>query len=338
MYSADAMRIALADAGDALDDANFEKTSANASILRLTKELTWIEEVLAALEGLRSGPPTTFFDKVFENAMNIAVHRSAAAFDKMLFRDALKYGCFDLMSARDTYRFSCKHVPMNRSLVERYLEVSTLLLVPFAPHTMDHIWVNLLKKASSALTAGWPAASEPSYGLQQAASFIDDFVISQRRNKTKLSAPPKNKKGSGERKQFTKAEIVVSGRYLPWQEVVLKALTEEFDPQAGTFTDQAPARVVTQIKESPTGEGKDEKQIKRLVMPFTKFKMEQALSGAGIDALQQSPAFDEAALLEELEDYLKESIGLECVRIQKADDASAFELGIYPGNPNVTFS
>ena len=46
-YSADAMRWALADAGDALDDANFETSTANAAILRLTKELGWIEEALA---------------------------------------------------------------------------------------------------------------------------------------------------------------------------------------------------------------------------------------------------------------------------------------------------
>ena len=46
-YSADAMRWALADAGDALDDANFETSTANAAILRLTKELAWMEEVLA---------------------------------------------------------------------------------------------------------------------------------------------------------------------------------------------------------------------------------------------------------------------------------------------------
>ena len=41
-YSADAMRVALADAGDAMDDANFERSTANGAILRLTKELTWI--------------------------------------------------------------------------------------------------------------------------------------------------------------------------------------------------------------------------------------------------------------------------------------------------------
>lgn len=52
------MRWALADAGDALDDANFETTTANAAILRLTKELAWIEEVLAPGAGAVLGMQT----------------------------------------------------------------------------------------------------------------------------------------------------------------------------------------------------------------------------------------------------------------------------------------
>jgi len=42
-YSADAVRLALADAGDGIEDANFEPRTGNAAILRLTKELAWIE-------------------------------------------------------------------------------------------------------------------------------------------------------------------------------------------------------------------------------------------------------------------------------------------------------
>src|SRR5690242_5776559 len=45
-YSADATRFALADAGDTLEDANFERKSANAAILKLTKEEAWIKEVV----------------------------------------------------------------------------------------------------------------------------------------------------------------------------------------------------------------------------------------------------------------------------------------------------
>ena len=47
-YSADAMRFALADAGDGIEDANFVHDTANAAILRFTKELEWIESIREA--------------------------------------------------------------------------------------------------------------------------------------------------------------------------------------------------------------------------------------------------------------------------------------------------
>jgi leucyl-tRNA synthetase len=47
-YSADATRLALADASDSNDDGNFEESSANAAVLRLTKELAWIKESMQA--------------------------------------------------------------------------------------------------------------------------------------------------------------------------------------------------------------------------------------------------------------------------------------------------
>lgn len=49
------MRWALADAGDTMDDANFVDTTANAAILRLTKELAWAEECLGGAAGEGGG-------------------------------------------------------------------------------------------------------------------------------------------------------------------------------------------------------------------------------------------------------------------------------------------
>lgn len=100
------MRVALADAGDGMDDANFEESSANAVILRLTKELAWVEESLASLDALDQGTSSSFFDRVFENEINIAVHRTKEAFEHMLYREALKAGWYDLLNARDSYRYA----------------------------------------------------------------------------------------------------------------------------------------------------------------------------------------------------------------------------------------
>ena len=66
--------MALADAGDGLEDANFAPETANKLILRLTKEEAWIEEMLAlvAAKKLRTGPQS-FWDKVFANEINVAI-------------------------------------------------------------------------------------------------------------------------------------------------------------------------------------------------------------------------------------------------------------------------
>jgi leucyl-tRNA synthetase len=55
-FSADAMRFAMANAGDGMDDANFEKSLANAAILSITREVAWIEEVSFLHEGLSTFP------------------------------------------------------------------------------------------------------------------------------------------------------------------------------------------------------------------------------------------------------------------------------------------
>jgi leucyl-tRNA synthetase len=96
-----------------------------------------------------------------------------AAYDKLLFREALKVAAYDLGNARDVYRFACGPEGMNRALVQRYVEVSALLLAPITPHTSEYIWDSLLKKSGSVLQAGWPQAAEPDFIMQRAAQYIE---------------------------------------------------------------------------------------------------------------------------------------------------------------------
>ena len=74
-YGADACRIALADAGDGVEDANFEETVANQIILRMYTLKEWCEEIMKD-ETLRSGPADELWDKLFENEMNSLVHEA----------------------------------------------------------------------------------------------------------------------------------------------------------------------------------------------------------------------------------------------------------------------
>lgn len=59
------MRLALADAGDTVEDANFVESMADAGILRLYTWLEWVKEMIANQNNLRTGPTDTFNDRVF---------------------------------------------------------------------------------------------------------------------------------------------------------------------------------------------------------------------------------------------------------------------------------
>lgn len=109
-YGADATRIALADAGDTLDDANFERTVANSAILKLFVLEEWLKTHLAKSipEEFDWNTPVEFddFDKIFENEINQGQTITRNEFAAMRFRDALKYGFFQFLGLKEDYLIS----------------------------------------------------------------------------------------------------------------------------------------------------------------------------------------------------------------------------------------
>lgn len=80
-YGADATRIAFADAGDTIEDANFDETVANSNILRLFTLKEWIEDVIKD-QNLRTGPADALLDKLFENEMNVLAREARRQYNE----------------------------------------------------------------------------------------------------------------------------------------------------------------------------------------------------------------------------------------------------------------
>lgn len=72
-FGADACRTALADAGDGVEDANFEETVANSNILRLYNLKEWVEEVMADKSLRSDNQARSYWDEIFDNEMNVLV-------------------------------------------------------------------------------------------------------------------------------------------------------------------------------------------------------------------------------------------------------------------------
>ncbi|NXB10067.1 SYLC protein, partial [Cnemophilus loriae] len=81
-FSADGMRLALADAGDTVEDANFVEAMADAGILRLYTWVEWVKEMVANRDSLRSGPASTFNDRVFASEMNAGIMKTDQNYEK----------------------------------------------------------------------------------------------------------------------------------------------------------------------------------------------------------------------------------------------------------------
>ena len=99
---------------------------------------------------------------MFANAIDTAIARTKDHYENMMFREALKSGYYDLQSARDAYRVQCDgDAGMRADLAARFIEVSTLLIVPFTPHTCEHVWGAILGREGSVTKAGFPVGEAP---------------------------------------------------------------------------------------------------------------------------------------------------------------------------------
>ncbi|KAL4195499.1 hypothetical protein AMTRI_Chr05g64990 [Amborella trichopoda] len=344
-FSTDATRFSLADAGDGMDDANFVFETANAAILRLTKEIAWMEEVLASLPALREGPPSTYADRVFANEINIAIQAAEQSYDALMFREALKTGFYDLQAARDEYRFSCGVGGMNRDLILRFMDVQTRLITPICPHYGEYVWKDLLKKVGFAVKAGWPEAGAPDLTLKRANKYLQDSIASMRKLLQKqVSGSKKPKKGgpsiSNEEKP-TIGLIYVAERYEGWKEECLRILQSKFDQVSLSFAPDE--EILSALKTSPVGQIENFKQTQKLCMPFLRYKKGEAQT-VGIQALDLELPFREVEVLHENSELIKRQLGLDHVEVLSAsDEASCSRAGPHvsllrqnppsPGNP-----
>jgi leucyl-tRNA synthetase len=153
-YGADASRIALADAGDGVADANFEEDVADSNVLRLYTLREWCEEQVKDQSKLRSDAKNPFLDRLFENEMNSIVHECRQHYEDTNYKLALKSALYDFTSARDFYRESCAAagIKTHQDLILRYIELQALLLAVIAPHWSEYIWLEVLKNMKQSKT------------------------------------------------------------------------------------------------------------------------------------------------------------------------------------------
>ncbi|XP_069340264.1 leucine--tRNA ligase, cytoplasmic [Eulemur rufifrons] len=311
-FSADGMRLALADAGDTVEDANFVETMADAGILRLFTWVEWVKEMLANWNSLRSGPANTFNDRVFASEMNAGIIKTDQNYEKMMFKEALKTGFFEFQAAKDKYR-ELAIEGMHRELVFRFIEVQTLLLAPFCPHVCEHVWT-LLGKPDSIMNASWPVAGPVDEALIRSSQYLMEVAHDLRLRLKNYMMPAKGKKTDKQPPQKpSHCTIYVAKNYPPWQHTTLSVLRNHFEANSGKLPDN-------KVIAAELGSLPELKKYMKKVMPFVAM-IKENLEKMGPRVLDLQLEFDEQAVLMENIVYLTNSLELEHIEVKFASEA-----------------
>ncbi|PWI74113.1 leucyl-tRNA synthetase [Purpureocillium lilacinum] len=301
-YGADAARIAIADAGDGVSDANFEEDVADNNILRLFNLREWCEEMVREQDDLRTGEPNSFQDALFNNEMNSVTAEAVEQYRQTNYKLALKAALYELTSARDFYREACSAggIKMHKDLVFRYIELQALLMAVIAPHWSEHIWREVLKKDGSIQNARFPDVRP----VDAALSAKRDYVRNTASNVNsaeglQLKKKAKGKEVSFDPKQPKKLTIYMSARFPSWQAKYIDLLKEMWDPTAKSVNDKELNGRIAKMGEM------------KKAMPFVQGLKKRLQNGEPASAvLEQKLAFDEKETLAQMVPGLSKTAGL----------------------------
>ncbi|KAG1656306.1 Leucine--tRNA ligase, cytoplasmic [Nymphon striatum] len=251
-YSADGMRLSLADAGDGIEDANFVESMADAGVLRLYTFIEWVKEMVATKESLRSGPLNSF-------------------------NDQLRTAFYEFQAARDQYRELTMN-GMHHDLVFKFIENQAIIFSPICPHICEHIW-EFIGQTGSIMNASWPVVGKIDSSLLKSADYLTDAAHEFRLRFKAFTQPSKGKKQEGSKKVLKPSHAIVwaAKTFPPWQTAVLTTLRKLFDKNQGFPDNKVIAAELKNLTEL--------KKYMKKVMPFVQFTKDKVtkMGLAGIE-------------------------------------------------------
>ncbi|GAB7350190.1 hypothetical protein MBLNU459_g0852t1 [Dothideomycetes sp. NU459] len=341
-FGADATRVALADAGDGIEDANFEESVANSSILKLFELKKWCEEMVQDARILKDGEDYAtvaknerqknndsiqrtgeklFWDQIFENEINGLVHETKAAYDATNYKAALKSGLYDFTGARDFYREATKAagIGMHHDLARYFIELQALMLTVVAPHWSEYIWLEVLGKENTIQNALFPEVPATKPELTAAREYIRNTSSSiTSAEGAQMKRMQKGKATSYDPKKDKKLTIYCALNYPAWQERYIDLVRESLNGM--TLDMKAVSKKI-------------EKADSKKAMPFI-----QALKksiDSGIDqktVFERKLAFDEVHVLRELCAGLRQTIqkctAIEVVAVEQGGKSGKIVGGV----------
>lgn len=141
-YTADSLRLTLADVGDTIDDNNFDTKTINANILKLDAESNAIFEIFESKYEILE---MDTIDKIFMETVNNAINNSICGYNNYKYREVIKFGFHLMIELKDKYINRCNIMkkPINKKVLQYYINQFLLINYPIIPHFCEFIWRKL---------------------------------------------------------------------------------------------------------------------------------------------------------------------------------------------------
>ncbi|EFA84639.1 leucyl-tRNA synthetase [Heterostelium album PN500] len=323
-FSADGTRIALADAGDGIEDANFVDKTALTSLFKVHTQVQWVQEMIDMKDKLYSGESNRLQDVIFISEMNRAINKADEAYAKSQFREALHTCFFDLLNVRDHYKLAmAKNENMSCELIFKYIETQAILLFPIIPHFSQKVFSMIGK--GSILAARWPESSNIDYLALRTNDYLKS-TVSEARNKVGIFLKNKNKGGKTDAKA-EKATIYITKNFPKWKQTVLLYLQTIYNDANKSFT-----KDVSAILEDLKKMDELKPQLSN-IMAFVRM-IEGELKTEGKQALDTSMPFDEQEIISQNMEYICRALELTSVECQEIADTTGMKGALpAPGKP-----
>ena len=364
-FSSGSTRMAIADAGDTLDDGNFKEAVANSAVMKQFVLGKWIEEEIGKINHEEldwSNYRSTFddYDIILDNEINRIIDITYQMYSEMKFKLALKYGFHELQQVKDDY-VQFKEGVLNPYLVMRFIEVQLLVMTPIIPHFWEYYYgtffLPFITKTKNSkeypeliINARWPeqtAAYDSTKG--KIFNFIKyckhHFIVmydkmTGHRKEQKLKQK-KKKEGKTEeaieeveKKTFENCIIFYANSYPEEQQTVIKILQE-----IGYDTDFSPKDVPINYLKAKFS---DKKELGK-AMKFAATLNEEIHESRNLDFLDLETTYNVKEIIEQHSKFIFGEIKIKNVDFKEKNDKCDIEgcqnsvSAAVPGKPSIFF-
>ena len=362
-YGCDASRIALADCGDGLDDANFVTELADLSINRLYSFENFVKILINETWAKNSSFAITdpegkidfngHFDQMFDNNINYLIEQAKEAYERMKYKDVLKYAFYEMINSKDEYILfnGDDYNKLNPTLMVRFLKTFFVMIEPIIPHWTEYMYRTYLNpifekfkldkyKITFLSKATFPVISNPiDKKLFFYNRYINKVVESVRDlvNKKDKKGGKKGKNQKEEKKEEpkeVKVSILFAKEYTPNQKKVFEILRKQkYDDFNKIVDEEEDKKKGPKYKQEIMEymKGKDNKE-RSAMLEFASFTQKE-IESYGMDALKEEMLFNEEEALKTNLETIKSLTKVNNIEIVEYQDSLKPKTAREPAMP-----